>query len=49
MCEFVVKTIIDECEMPGVSCIVPFSLTNEEESVAYRGLGYEVFFANEYS
>ncbi len=28
--------IIDESEMPGVSCIVPFSLTNGEESEAYR-------------
>ncbi len=43
MCEFVVggyrkvaKTIIDESESPGVACIVPFTLMNEEEAVAYR-------------
>ncbi len=43
MCEFVVggyrkvvKTIIDESESPGVACIVPFTLVNEEEAVAYR-------------
>ncbi len=31
-----VRAIIDESEMPGVSCIVPFSLTNGEESEAYK-------------
>ncbi len=43
MCEFVVggyrkvvKTIIDESESPGVACIVPFTLMNEEEAAAYR-------------
>ncbi len=43
MCEFVVggyrkvvKTIIDESESPGVTCIVPFTLMNEEEAAAYR-------------
>ncbi len=43
MCEFVVggyrkvvKTIIDESESPGVACIVPFTLVNEEEAAAYR-------------
>ncbi len=43
MCEFVVggyrkvvKTIIDESESPGVACIVPFTLVNEEEATAYR-------------
>ncbi len=43
MCEFVigsyrkvVRAIRDESEMPGISCIVSFSLTNEEESEAYR-------------
>ncbi len=43
MCEFVVggyrkivKTVIDECESSGVLSIVPFSVTNEAESIAYR-------------
>ncbi len=48
MCEFVVggyrkvvKTIIDECESPGVACIVPFTLVNEEEAAAYRSAVHE--------
>ncbi len=31
-----VRAIIDESETPGVSCIVPFSLTNGKESEAYK-------------
>ncbi len=31
-----VRAIIDESETPGVSCIIPFSLTNGEESEAYK-------------
>ncbi len=31
-----VRAIIDESETPGVSCIVPLSLTNGKESEAYK-------------
>ena len=32
----VVRAIIDESELPRVSCIVPFSVTNGEEAEAYK-------------
>ncbi len=32
----VVRAIVDESELPGVSCIVPFSATNGEEVEAYK-------------
>ncbi len=44
MCEFeiggyrkVVRTLIDESEVQGVSCIVPFVVMNAEEVAAYAG------------
>ncbi len=32
----VIRAIIDESELPRVSCIVPFSVTNGEEAEAYK-------------